>query len=388
MSLDAPAQTLATQVIGTVADVARGLVAPSWNLRCQTLSNSSGKGASAGPGQGISLRVATQNVWCHYLATPTRQMFERRRSGERSGVADDRINGLRYWKRLDLLARHLASVADVVVVQELFMLRLGPIVISHNVRRFVALMEDLGFPYQSDPNATLLSWAGQNCGVMIFSRFPMVACHAEAFRRTDEIPSSKGFVDVVIEIPAINSGETGMRVRVLGTHFDARSWPAKLSQLWQVADRLSAERLEFTRSECRPWEVAAVGRHTPTIVCGDFNICPQLAGAGGYDDGTAFSTLRGALLAAGLVHAWSASPSRGDASDAADVGAEPTADDEAFPLTEGRATLDHVWISQPSGNGLRLIARDVVAVFESPGHLLASDHLGLVVTVSIGDNAH
>lgn len=77
------------------------------------------------------LVIVSQNVWAHYFATPPAHFRGI------TGVAAPVMSGLAMGARLRALAAGLARApADVVLVQELFLCRLGPLVLDGNFLLF------------------------------------------------------------------------------------------------------------------------------------------------------------------------------------------------------------------------------------------------------------
>ena len=76
-----------------------------------------------------------------------------------------------------MLAQHiLREQFDVVLVQEVFLLRLGPFILSGNFERFARALAKGGLIYHSNPLHTLPQYLGQNSGCAIFSTtFPHLA---------------------------------------------------------------------------------------------------------------------------------------------------------------------------------------------------------------------
>ena len=338
------------------------------------------------------LRVLTYNVWCHYpmsfLKQPSRVMW-----------------GFQCQARLALLAQHIVEAQyDVVCLQELFLLRVGPwgAAMRANWDFVVARLAIGGYRWCNEPRDSggasgggggggggRWAAAGQNSGCAVFSRHELLRCESVGFARTSEGFNAKGFVIADFRLPlAVASGVggqgqgqgrgQGQLVRVVCTHLDARDWGSKRAQIEQLAAHLlhrsplsplsrcaaagkeeSGEVQEGGGEEEQVEQEAAV-----LVVCGDFNVCPQVLGEGGYDDGAQYEFLVGVLGAAplGLADAWTPAES------------EPTEDE---------ATLDHVFLNK---SACKVVGKSVVRITNEENYAI-SDHLGLAVEIDIVHDA-
>ena len=281
-------------------------------------------GAVVEPAAAASLRLLTQNVWCHYPMSFVKGCAHAMPGWDCAG-------------RLRRLAAHVAAAGcDVVCVQELFLLRLWPLADnSCNFDLFAGLMAAAGLEHHTDPRGSLRPdrWLGQNSGVAIFSRHPLEACEAVDFEATAEAANTKGFVVADVRVRC-------RTVRLVSAHCDARDWPAKAAQIAQLALHLASRQAEV------PCDAV--------LVCGDFNVCPQTRDAGGYDDGQQYLHLTAKLGRLDLQDLWAPAES------------EPT---------EGRATLDHIFLNAAAWEvGSKRVAR-----VQSEAGLAVSDHHGLEV---------
>lgn len=189
---------------------------------------------SPSPAQ-TQLSVLTQNLWLHYFVpAPFRSV------------------------RVRAFLAHLQQQPpiDVVVIQEAFLLRLGPIVLYEYVSELVDGMDALGYHWWSDMRGSLPRIYGQNSGVIVFSRLPLVAPpHEEVFIHSDEVLNCKGFACVRLAL-------AGATLAVIGTHLDSRRRAAKELQMAQISAYLKR----------------ALSDSTSVIVAGDFNTCPRTWG--------------------------------------------------------------------------------------------------------------
>jgi len=222
-------------------------------------SDASSHPANAGvpAGSGQVLRVCSHNVWGHYFVrAPNKQ------------------------QRLRAFVEHVANDRfDVVLMQEMFLGRLGPMYISTEIEDVIARMQAAGYLFWTDPTASL-PYFGQNSGLMIFSKYPIKRSVYENFSGTKEIPSQKGLIISEIEVGA--SG--GMTVLVGNTHFDSRSVDGRISETRQVFDAV--------RREIAISHGGNTGRPVRCIVGGDFNIDIR--------DGRLYTQLEEAASAVGL----------------------------------------------------------------------------------------
>jgi endonuclease/exonuclease/phosphatase family metal-dependent hydrolase len=301
-----------------------------------------------------ALRVYSQNCWCHYLATPIGQW-----RGVH-GAASPVMSGIGYSARIDQLAHHIIEQKfDVVLIQEVFVCRLGPVILDGNFKRLAAALRHVGLEYHTDPMETLPAVYGQNTGTVIFSRFPLLATESHVFHKTAEGFNNKGFVAGRVAVE-VGDGRT-RDVLLVSTHLDARSWLAKESQIGQVAEYVATQ-----RNNAR-----TASKDQTEVVAGDFNLCPQTTAEGGYDNGDNYTSLAGALRdAGGLVSAWELDHTAGAAR--ADM---PLAE---YPVTEGDCTLDHIFLR---GRDWDIVAPAKAVRFTDAAGNAISDHLGVTVTI-------
>ena len=254
------------------------------------------------------LKILTQNVWAHYFATPLGLIKPP------EGVAAPAMLGMRYSARLSILAARIAEGKyDVVCVQELFLLRVGPFVYTSNFRLFAEHMAKAGYIYHTDPTESLPSHFGQNSGVCIFSKTPLTRMEAEVYHASDEKAlNSKGFVCASVIVESLS--RSPVEVRVLSVHTDSRHWPSKILQLEQIKTKIASVKTSSQRAK----------RSVEFVIAGDFNVCPQRVGEGGYDDGGQYKLMAQQMKAAAdLEDAW---------------------DEEESVPTQGEASLDHIFI--------------------------------------------
>ena len=282
-----------------------------------------------------SLNVLTQNIWAHYFATPT--------SSPR-GV----MRGLDYQERISTFVSHIKrDEYDVLFIQELFLLRFGPFVYTTNFHYFVQKMNEIGFLYHTNPFLSLPKYFGQNSGVCVFSKYPLVEEGGIVYQESSEFLNNKGYVNASIMMKHPMNESLLVEVILVCIHMDSRNWLSKKLQLQEIATTLINKKKKKTSTRIE------------FIIAGDFNVCPQVLGMGGYDNGQQYQFLKSCMS---------------NISDLQDVWTE-----EESPVTEGHSTLDHIFIDK---RHWRVLQQDVVHYKNSEG-LAVSDHWGLAVDLSL-----
>jgi endonuclease/exonuclease/phosphatase family metal-dependent hydrolase len=282
------------------------------------------------------LRVYTQNVWAHHFATPL--------GCNNEGAAAPVMPGLPYEARLRALATCISQADyDIICIQELFVLRIWPFVFASNFLLFSGLLRELGYSFCTDPSESL-PFYGQNSGVVIFSKYPLSNMKSEVYKHSAEPLNKKGFVcaSVALSDPAVN-------VYIFSIHTDAKNWDAKRKQIEQIKNSILAIKED---KNCNS------GNLVDFILAGDFNVCSQTIGCGGFDDGTQYATLVSKMdEAAALKDAWNVNE---------------------CVATEGDATLDHLFYDPVSWE---VLEKEVVRYKEKGTGNSVSDHLGLTFDI-------
>lgn len=281
-----------------------------------------------------SLTVVTQNLWCHYPMTLLKQ---------ESGV----MTGKCFEHRLRLFAEYVKDNAiDVVMVQELFLFRIGPVYTNNNFTVFAQAMGACGLTECTDPSLSMHARVlGQNSGVAIFSKWPLLNCRSFDFESTGENLNSKGFVCADV---AMTQNRTA---HFVSAHLDSRDFSHKEKQILQICEHLMAEQ-QAARADIGEQQLEFV-------VCGDWNLCPEVASEGGYGDGREFQFLCETMALPGLEGAWRAGELDG---------------------THNRATLDHIFFRRAAWADVDK-NKEVVKKTDDRG-LRISDHLGLKVVLT------
>jgi endonuclease/exonuclease/phosphatase family metal-dependent hydrolase len=180
-------------------------------------------------GSRVQLRVMTQNLWLHHLVVAPQRSY-----------------------RVSEFVAHIDEQQyHVVALQEVFLLRIGPFVLSHLLHQLISEMDSIGYHYWTDPTLSLPRYFGQNSGLMIFSRVPFAEQESSVFEQSDEILNNKGFI--AIRIDHQTHSQRLDSLHIVCTHFDSRRTSTKLLQAQQLGQRL----------------------HDMQVfqVVGDFNIC-------------------------------------------------------------------------------------------------------------------
>eukprot|EP00960_Hanusia_phi_P040669 754582-Hanusia_phi.AAC.19 len=217
------------------------------------------------------LKFLSHNVWCHYLQQWYAPSARR---------------------RLDCLLNAIAQNGyDVVMIQELFLLRIGPFAITRNLEYFVARMRMMGYTLGADPRASLPFW-GQNSGLCTFSRVDLVGkTESQSFLHTAERVCVKGFVRTDVKL------SNDRTLTIVNTHMDSKAKKPRLttSQAFQIKEHV-LDRLY--RND--PTQTVAV------VVAGDFNVCSRKT----KDLGEAYADLQKIFMP--LVDVFGPSLSGGD----------------------------------------------------------------------------
>mmetsp|Transcript_87694 Transcript_87694/g.183336 ORF Transcript_87694/g.183336 Transcript_87694/m.183336 type:complete len:323 (-) Transcript_87694:34-1002(-) len=153
---------------------------------------------------------------------------------------------------------------DILVVQEMFSMGVGPLADQHEEKEFSMWMEDAGLRFRS--NGSFLPSFGQNSGLAIYSRFPITqdAHHTFKNRRTF---SAKGWQEVTVQL-----GDA-RQMTLLNTHLEHSHKPewgqVRRTQWEEVAERaavhsqngenLVAVMGDFNIGERAHWQLLSTG---------------------------------------------------------------------------------------------------------------------------------
>ncbi|KAG8460373.1 hypothetical protein KFE25_011864 [Diacronema lutheri] len=330
-----------------------------------------------------AVRLVSVNVWCHHFAALRSLVPSPRACWRRAPPrAPALMPMVPFGARLDAIADALAG-ADIVSVQELFVLRVGPLVLRGAWARFAERMAAAGLLHRSAPDASLPRFFGHNSGLALFSRWPLDTVRSLTFARTRERLNRKGALVALVHPPGAASP-----VVICVAHLDKRSGCAKTAQLAELG---GAARGALAR--------APPERACALVLCGDFNVAPP-AGCGGRDGdgGTGGGESEGegewAALVGALTEPGAPAAINGWAPGApADLAPRRAG---AWPRTHGGRTVDHAWLlaaGGEDGGGGGAVRFDGACEALRPRHartgLLATDHAAVVARLlldSAGDN--
>lgn len=234
-------------------------IATSWaDVSPFALARSAAAPLDAAP---VVVKVLCMNVWGHYFA-----------------------GGWGISKRLAALACEVAaSGADVVALQELFLLRAGPLLEAGHFLEVAEALRSFGLEYAADPREVKPPGASptagvQSCGLALFSRHPILQATTLQFPASQERLNCKGVMVATLYIPAKRA-----LVHVVNTHFDSRGPAIRAQQAAFLetaavlhATRLAGSSLYQSLVKRGLLPLASEQRLPPgaIVVCGDFNTCP------------------------------------------------------------------------------------------------------------------
>lgn len=258
------------------------------------------------------LTVVTYNMWCNYL-----------------------IKGKpNYVDRFEGLANGVKN-ADIVFVQEIFILRVGPLEFSNCATAMVEVMRSKGFVYKTSITASVPYLLGQSSGVAIFSKIPLKTTTSEVFKHAGikERVNNKGFVSAEFEI-------NNSRVALFTIHTDAHVEDIRALQLKQLTSAVEKHKNSFV------------------IVGGDFNInphnSPQL-----ISNKEEYENLLKTMSSVGLK--------------------------SAFPncerTHEDGACYDYLFVS----SNVKVLEKRVINLLTNKGEMV-SDHFGLFMKIKLQNN--
>mmetsp|Transcript_20775 Transcript_20775/g.61444 ORF Transcript_20775/g.61444 Transcript_20775/m.61444 type:complete len:374 (-) Transcript_20775:142-1263(-) len=265
------------------------------------------------------LRILSINVWCHHFSTLAWLIAGMKRP---KGT----MPPWPFTKRIDLIAdAALAEEADLVTVQECFLLRIGPFVLDYAWMQLSRRLADGGLVHQSDPYRSLPRFFGQNSGLCVFSNRPLVDAREEQFSHSGEPFNSKGMVYAEVELSA------AVRLSVCTVHLDSRNKRTQALQVAQVGNRAAS----------------LMGKDDQfLLLTGDFNISP-----------TPWDTITGPPPTWSLLVA----EMRARAEEKGHVVSNAwgaTDDPSAYPKNRKGRMVDHAWLFQPRstpGRGKALV---------------------------------
>ena len=185
-----------------------------------------------------TLKVLTQNIWCHYLAKI----------------------GPNVESRLKTFIQGAQSY-DIVLLQELFVHKMGFYDRTHLAKLAVKEFKLVGFKYHTSFYETAPNFYGQSSGVVIFSRLPITQTHHVAFKDVGEHFTNKGFVLAEIR-------HNKRMVQVCSLHLDAFEPRFREKNMHQIGKYLRKPVTQPVKSKDMHRSLGC------EIIGGDFNIRP------------------------------------------------------------------------------------------------------------------
>ena len=271
-------------------------------LHSNTIVFEQNKDSTLNTGRWI-LKVASYNIWSNYLVKVGSDI-------------EQRLDGLAFG------VQHY----DVVILQEIFVLRLGPFVFFNYAKHLVSAMKKHQFIYRVSLQETVPWIFGQSNGLAIFSKFPISLAKSIHFKDSAilERVNNKGFVYAEIKI-------NKQKVFVLNTHTDAHKKSIRELQMKQLADFIKT----FPKTAY-------------IIAGGDFNVNPNNPPADGNEE--EYQNLVKTMLDAGLQQVFT--------------------ERNATHLNGGN--YDHMFVS----SNCDILKREVINLHTKDGKMV-SDHYGL-----------
>lgn len=138
-------------------------------------------------------------------------------------------------ERLDTFADAVAS-CDLVLIQEIFVFKMGPFEKRGNYLLLERLMLERGFAYQASSEQTIPKYLGQNSGLVIYSKYPIVRSKSYFYkdRSLHEKINNKGYI--IAEL-----ANNGHPIYVATTHLDAADRKIRRAQLQELIQQLQSE---------------------------------------------------------------------------------------------------------------------------------------------------
>jgi len=160
-----------------------------------------------------SLRVLSQNLFVHYF------VFNSNDKTERLAAFVDKLPTL-------------AQPPDVVLMQEVFEVKVGPMTIVEPAIELLRHAKTLG--YGGSARGTAASF-GQNNGLLMFSKHVMSSVQAYTFNNRAEHICAKGILHAVVQLRDSATGAAlGRPIHFLTAHLDSRGPEMKRRQLMEL----------------------------------------------------------------------------------------------------------------------------------------------------------
>eukprot|EP01084_Bolivina_argentea_P017820 33245_1 len=192
-----------------------------------------------------NIRILTQNLWVHFLApSPCKR------------------------QRIKAFIQFLSETQnnyDILIIQEIFGLRFGAWIRCNDLEYLVCELYKLGYIYYTKPSG-VLPYIGQNGGIVLFSKYPLIYDDVFKFNKSDEIMLRKGFAIAIAKIPISNNDNDNNNNDeyyhlCIGTcHCDPYRPNVILSQIKQFSKEIKSQ-----------YDNHKTKLHLDIIVGGDFN---------------------------------------------------------------------------------------------------------------------
>ncbi|KAK3754921.1 hypothetical protein QZH41_007029 [Actinostola sp. cb2023] len=254
------------------------------------------------------LTFVSYNMWCNYLANSKSNYVERFK-GFANGVKD----------------------IDIVLVQEIFIFRVGPLEFSNCASQMVDAMMSQGFKYKTSLTDTVPYVFGQTNGLSIFSKIPLKDVKSVVYKDANprERPNNKGFVFIRFLV-------NGKKIAVFNTHTDAHKEKVRALQMAQLTSVISEH------------------QSSHIIAGGDFNINPNNPPDDGNEE--EYKNLLKTMSLVGLRAVFT--------------------EHEKTHLNGGN--YDHFFVS----SNVKIEERKVISLLTDQGEMV-SDHFGLFMKISL-----
>ncbi|CAE7811330.1 unnamed protein product [Symbiodinium sp. CCMP2592] len=233
--------------------------------------------ASAPTCQKRPLRVLSQNVWNSFFA----------------GGPERKARLMAFREELERLR------VDVVIVQEMFVLGLGPLCLQGDAEDAGQLLLQLGFVHQTSPTASR-PLLGQSSGLVVYSKYPIKKEKHEVFESRRSV-TAKGWLEVVIVLGSADGSEAkqlkqlllfARELTIFNTHLEHSHHPS-----WVCVRQDQCRQLAKRAREVLAEESASSTAYA--MVVGDFNVCSNEFGQQ-LDGSAEFQALQVAMQSAGF----------------------------------------------------------------------------------------
>lgn len=192
----------------------------------------------------LSLKILSHNIWCVFIK-----------------------GGSNRKQRLQILIANIKKDdPQIICLQEMHLFGIGPFLVCGDFLFLSKELTSIGYEYYTNPKRSTPLF-GNNSGLMIFSKFPILEYHTNIFQHR-RFGRFKGFIDARIAL----SSEMNDEIFVINTHLEHKNRNMQLQQMKEISDHSS-----YAWLKCR-----ANGRCA--LICGDFNVCSNYSNGNAYDE--------------------------------------------------------------------------------------------------------